>query len=113
MPSLTGPDRTGPSLTLRGTSAWALASRALRWRVVASTARYCFGGFLRQPVERRDVVDVAPKRQFDQVETQRGRALPRLRRDSVGAPGDVGEQSPMGSPHAEEIMRSLGAIRCQ
>jgi len=44
MPSLTGPDRTGPSLTLRGTSAWALASRALRWRV-ASTARYCFRRF--------------------------------------------------------------------
>ena len=50
---------------------------------------------------------------FDRAETQRGRAIPRLRRDSVGAPGDVGEQSPMGSPHAEEIMRSLGAIRCQ
>ena len=66
-----------------------------------------------KPVERRGAVDVVPERQFDQIETQRGRAVPRLRRNSVGAPGDVGEQSPMGSPHAEEIMRSLGAIRCQ
>src|SRR6516164_1010456 len=68
------------------------------WRGIAS------GGFLRKPVERRGVVDIVPERQFDQIESQRGRAIPRLRRDSVGAPGDVGEQTRMGLPHAQEII---------
>ena len=46
---------------------------------------------------------------FDRVETQRGRAIPRLRRDSVGAPGDVGEQTRMRSLQAEGIIAAVVA----
>jgi len=46
---------------------------------------------------------------FDRVETQRGRAIPRLRRDSVGAPGNVGEQTRMRSPQAEGIIAAVVA----
>ena len=108
MPSPTSQPGGGLSLMQHRTNVWAPASRALRWRV-ASMARHCSGGLLHQPVERRVVVDVVPERQFDQVEIQRGRAIPRLRCDSVGAPGDVGEQTRMGSPHAEEIIAAVVA----
>jgi len=46
---------------------------------------------------------------FDRAETQLGPAIPRLRRDSVGAPGDVGEQTRLRSLQAEGIIAAVVA----